>query len=166
MKMLLLRIAGTGLAVGAGVVIYGLAVQDGFVGQTLPLLVILLGQVAAGGVLGWLTRSWRAVAMLPLAFVAGFVVANVSAGSSVDSSQLATLAGGDVILATVFLLAMLCSLLALGTAIGATRGIRMEQRRAWRQRQMRAARGYAQSLGAGYAALATSGDRILEAVGR
>jgi len=166
MKMLLLRIAGTGLAVGAGVVMYGLAVQDGLVGQTLPLLVILLGQVAAGGVLGWLTRSWRAVAMLPLAYVAGFVVASVSDGSSTDSSQLATLAGGDVILATVFLLAMLCSLLAIGTAIGATRGIRMEQRRTWHQRQMRAARAYAQSLAAGHTALATPGDRMFEAVGR
>jgi hypothetical protein len=148
-KMLLLRIAGTGLAVGAGVVMFGLAVQDGLVGQTLPLLAILLGQVAAGGVLGWLTRSWRAVAMLPLAFVVGFIVADVNAGSNADADQLATLAGGDVILATVFLLAMLCSLLAVGTAIGVTRGIRMEHRRAWHQRQarqMRAAQAFAQSL--------------------
>lgn len=166
MKMVLLRIVGTGLAVGAGMAVYGLAVQDGLVGQTLPLLLILLGQVAAGGVLGWLTRSWRAVAMLPLAYVTGFVVANVSAGSSAGTDQLATLAGGDVILATVFLLALLCSLLAAGSAIGATRGIRMEQRRAWRQRQMRAAQAYAQALAAGQIALATPADRMLEAAGR
>ncbi len=166
MKMLLLRIVGTGLAVGAGMAMYRLAVQDGLVGQTLPLLLILLGQVAAGGVLGWLTRSWQAVAMLPLAYVAGFVVANVSAESSAGSGQLATLAGGDVILATVFLLALLCSLLAAGSAIGATRGIRMEQRRAWRQRQMRAARAYAQTWAAGQTSVAVPADRVLEAAGR
>jgi len=168
MKMVLLRIVGTGLAVGAGMAMYSLAVQDGFVGQTLPLLLILIGQVAAGGVLGWLTRSWRAVAMLPLAYVAGFVVANVSAGSSAGSGQLATLAGGDVLLATVFLLALLCSLLAAGSAIGATRGIRMERRRAWRQRQMQAARAYAQAWAAGQTStsVAVPTDRVLEAAGR
>ena len=149
MKMLLLRIAGTGLATGAGMAMYGLAVQDGLVGQPLPLLLMLLGQVAAGGVLGWLTRSWRAVALLPLAFVAGFIVAGVNIGPNAGADQLAILAGGDLFLATVFLLTLLCSLLAVGTAIGATRGIRMEHRRAWHQRQarqMRAAQAFAQSL--------------------
>jgi hypothetical protein len=138
----LVRIVGTGLAVGAGVLVFDLAVQDGLIGQTLPLLLILLGQFGAGGILGFLTRSWRAVAILPAAYVAGFIAASVSAGASVGANQLATLAAGNELLATVFVLALLCSLLAIGTAIGATRGIRMDRlarQRAQRQRQMRAA---------------------------
>ncbi len=139
----LLRIVGTGLAVAAGIAMYDLAVPSGFVSQTLPLLVILLGQFAMGGALGWLTRSWRAVAMLPLAYVAGFVAASMSAGPSAGADQFAILAGGNLLLATVFFLALLCSLLAAGSAAGATGGIRMEQHWAVRRRQIRAVRAFA-----------------------
>jgi hypothetical protein len=137
----LLRVVGTGLAMSAGMLVFDLAVQDGLIGQTLPLLLILLGQFGAGGILGFLTRSWRAVAILPVAYVAGFIAASANAGSSAGADQLSALAAGNELLATVFVLALLCSLLAIGTAIGATHGIRMDrmrQRARRHQRQMRA----------------------------
>jgi hypothetical protein len=131
------RIAGTVLVLGAGITIYELAVQASLIGQTLPLLLILAAQLQVGNLTGALMCSWRALAIAPLTFVAGFLAAAQpqvhdllpSISPSDGTAYVASLAGGSAALGLVFVLTLLCSLLALGTAIGTTRGIRASHAR-------------------------------------
>ncbi|HEX6817656.1 MAG TPA: hypothetical protein VF120_04720 [Ktedonobacterales bacterium] len=144
----LMRIVGTVLAAATGVIIYDLGVRDGFVMQLGSLLLLLIAQFGAGWLLGVLMRSWRTLLAVPFAFVLGFLGADPLRAAGIGTEiatagspdQFSSLAGGNVMLATVFMLALLCCLLALGTATGTTRGIRIERRRAWRRARARAMR--------------------------
>jgi hypothetical protein len=131
------RIVGAALVIAVGVIIYDFGLRDGVMGQTLPLLLLLGGQVLVGVLVGQLVRSWSAVVVGPVAFVAVYLAAALlpstgpMAGILLVASGDTTsgeLAGGSPVLGTVFLLTMLCSLLALGIAIGTTRGIRLQRR--------------------------------------
>jgi hypothetical protein len=130
------RIIGAVLVVAAGVIVYDFGLRDSVIGQTLPLLLLLGGQVLVGVLVGQLVRSWSAIAVGPVAFVAVYLAAALlpSTGPLAgillvagDDTTVGELAGGSAVLGTIFLLTLLCSLLALGIAIGTTRGIRLQQ---------------------------------------
>ncbi len=135
------RMLGTALLLVGGIVVYDLAVQDALIAQTLPLLLILASQALLGGFTGALMRSWRAVAVAPASFAAGFLAAaplqtnGLIPGipTSGDSAALSGLAGGSLLLGTIFVLTLLCGLLAVGSAIGTTRGIRRAKQATWRR---------------------------------
>jgi hypothetical protein len=124
------------LLIAGGIIVYDLAVREALIGETLPLLLLLTLQVLLGGVVGELMRSWRAVAIGPLAFIAGFLAAAPlqstgpipSVPATDASTAISALAGGSLVLGTIFVLALLACLLAVGIAIGATRGIRLQRR--------------------------------------
>lgn len=129
---------GTGLVIAGGLIAYDLAVSYGLIGQTLPLLLLLAAQVLFGGLAGQLMRSWRAVALGPAAFVVGFLAGgslqstgwmpNAPESGAESGTAIGALAGGSFILGVAFVLVLLCALLAIGIAIGATRGIRRQRR--------------------------------------
>jgi uncharacterized membrane protein YGL010W len=134
---------GIALAAAGGVFVYRLAMPDAFIENGLMLLVVLAAQVLVGGISGFLVHSWRALAVVPAAYIAGFLAEAVFNGGS--SAQVASIAGGVYALALVFVLAELCSVLALGTGIGTLGGVRMAKHLAYR-RQVRRRRRLADQL--------------------
>ena len=141
----LANVVGVGILLVGGTLIYAGLTPWNIISQLSILLVALLCQVALGAVAGLILRSWRAVAFAPLAYGAGFlafpalqgvgIIPGGIAGTDDNLARVASIADGNFPLAIVFLLALLCCLLALGAMMGTRAGIRLEKRLRYRARQ-------------------------------